>query len=92
MTDWSTSLGSTNILTGQATRGKAGFGGSVDVRPTGDLEVVGSIPAGSSTFFRGDLIMKYFSTDILSLLLIKEGHLSVSGEGMCTILDNRLED
>ena len=33
-----------------------------------------------------------FSTIILSLLLIQEGQLSVSGERMCTILVNRLED
>ena len=33
-----------------------------------------------------------FSTDILSLPLIQEGQLSVSGERMCTILVNRLED
>ena len=33
-----------------------------------------------------------FSTVILSLLLIPEGQLSVSGERMCTILVNRLED
>ena len=33
-----------------------------------------------------------FSTVILSLLLIQEGQLSVSGERMCTILVNRLED
>ena len=33
-----------------------------------------------------------FSTVILSLPLIQEGHLSVSGERMCTILVNRLED
>ena len=33
-----------------------------------------------------------FSTVILSLPLIQEGQLSVSGEGMCTILVNRLED
>ena len=33
-----------------------------------------------------------FSTVILSLPLILEGHLSVSGERMCTILVNRLED
>ena len=32
------------------------------------------------------------STVSLSLPLIQEGHLSVSGEGMCTILVNRLED
>ena len=33
-----------------------------------------------------------FSTVILSLLLIQEGQLSVSGERMCTVLVNRLED
>ena len=33
-----------------------------------------------------------FSTAILSLPLIQEGQLSVSGERMCTILVKRLED
>ena len=33
-----------------------------------------------------------FSTVILSLPLIQEGQLSVSGERMCTILVNRIED
>ena len=33
-----------------------------------------------------------FSTVILSLPLIQEGQLSLSGERMCTILVNRLED
>ena len=33
-----------------------------------------------------------FSTVILSLPLIQEGQLSASGERMCTILVNRLED
>ena len=33
-----------------------------------------------------------FSTVILSLPLIQKGQLSVSGERMCTILINRLED
>ena len=33
-----------------------------------------------------------FSTVIPSLPLIQEGQLSVSGERMCTILVNRLED
>ena len=33
-----------------------------------------------------------FSNAILSLPLIQEGQLSVSGERMCTILVNRLED
>ena len=31
-----------------------------DARPTGDHEVAGSTPAGSATFFHGDLIMRYF--------------------------------
>ena len=35
---------------------------------------------------------KIFSTVILSLPLIQEGQLSVSGDRMCTILVNRLED
>ena len=39
----------------------AGLGGSVaDACPTGDQEVEGSTAAESATFFRGDLIMKYF--------------------------------
>ena len=33
-----------------------------------------------------------FSTVILSIPLIQEGQLSVSGERICTILVNRLED
>ena len=33
-----------------------------------------------------------FSTVILSFPLIQEGQLSVSGERMCTILVNRIED
>ena len=33
-----------------------------------------------------------FSTVVLSLPLIQEGQLSVSGERMCTILVNRLKD
>ena len=32
-----------------------------------------------------------FSTVILSLTLIQEGHLSISSEKMCTVLVNRLE-
>ena len=35
---------------------------------------------------------KIFSTVILSFSMIHEGQLSVSGERMCTILVNRLED
>ena len=32
----------------------------LDALPTGNQEVAGSTPNGSATFFRGDLIMKYF--------------------------------
>ena len=39
-----------------------------------------------------DIDHEIFSTVILSLLLIQEGQLSVSGESMCTILVNHLED
>ena len=39
-----------------------------------------------------EIAHEIFSTVILSLLLIQEGQLSVSGERMCTILVNRLED
>ena len=39
-----------------------------------------------------DLITEIFSMVILSLLLIQEGQLSVSGKRMCTILVNHLED
>ena len=32
----------------------------LDVRPTGDQEIVGLTPAGLATFFRGYLIRKFF--------------------------------
>ena len=32
----------------------------LDARPTSDKEDAGITPAGSATFFHGDLIMKYF--------------------------------
>ena len=52
----------------------------LDVRPTGHQEV-----AGLSWRFDHEI----FSMAILSLLLIQEGQLSVSGKRMCTILVNR---
>ena len=61
-------------------------------RPTGDQEVAGSIPAEVGNILSWRLIMNFFSTVILSLPLIQEGQLSVSGERICTILVNRLED
>ena len=66
-------------------------------RPTRDQEVAGSTPAKVGNILLWRLIdHEIFSTVILSLPLIQEliqeGHLSVSGERMCTILVNRLED
>ena len=59
-------------------------------RPTGDQEVAGSRRGRQHSFVVID--HEIFSTVILSLPLIQEGQLSVSGERMCTILVNRLED
>ena len=53
----------------------------LDVYLIDDLAVTGSTPMGLAIFFP-------FSTVILSLLLIQEGQLSVSGERMCTMLAN----
>ena len=67
-------------------------------------DIRGTTPAEVGNIFSWRVIMKYlqhsfveidhqiFSTVIISLPLIQEGQLSVSGERMCTILVNRLED
>ena len=57
--------------------------------PTGDQEAAGSIPADVGNILSWRLIMKYF---LQSFSPFQEGQLSVSGERMCTILVNRLED
>ena len=62
----------------------AGLGGSVGCA----VRLEGSTPAEVDNILSWRLIMKYF----LSLPLIQKGQLSVSGESMCTILVNRLED
>ena len=51
--------------------------------PLGMEAALSSIPT-FGTFFRGDLVMKKNSTAILSLPLIQEEQLSVTGEIMCT--------
>ena len=58
-------------------------------RPTGDQEVTSSTPASRQHSFV-EIDLEIFSTVILSLPLIQEGQLSVTGERMCTILVNRL--
>ena len=65
-------------------------------RPTGDQEVAGSTPAEVGNILSWRLIMKYFLRSFSPFRWFKkgiqEGQLSVSGERMCTILVNRLED
>ena len=66
----------------------------LDARPTGDQEVAGSTPRRGRQHSFVEIDHEIFSAVILSLPLIHEGQLSVSGERMCTIglLVNRLED
>ena len=45
----------------------------LDARPTGDHKVAGSTPAGSATFFRGNLIMKYFLRSFSPFRWFKKG-------------------
>ena len=69
-----------------------GLGGSIgcasDWRPGGR----GFDPRRCRQHSLVEIHHELFSTVILSLPLIQEGQLSVSGERMCTILVNRLED
>ena len=62
----------------------------LDVLPTGNQEVVGSTPTSWQHFFV-EINHEIFSMVILSLSLIQEGQLSVSGKRMFTKLVNRLE-
>ena len=64
----------------------------LDARPTGGEEVAGSTPAEVGKILFVDIDHEIFSMVILSLPRIQEGQLSVSGERMCTILVNRLQD
>ena len=59
-----------------------------DWRPGGH----GFNPSRGRQHFFVEIDHEIFSIVILSLLLIQEGQLSVSGKRMCTILVNRLED
>ena len=57
----------------------------LDACPTGDQ-------SRSATFFEIEIDHEIISTVILSLQLIQDEQLSVSGERMCTILVYHLED
>ena len=63
----------------------------LDVHPTGDQEVASSTPPGSHLSLV-EIYHELFSMVNLAFQLIQEGQLSVSGERMCTILVNGLED
>ena len=62
----------------------------LDAHLTVDQEVAGSTPARLATFFHID--HEIFYTVILSLQLIQEGQLSVSGKTVWTVLVNSLDD
>ena len=64
------------------------LGGQLDWRPGGR----GFNPRRGRQHSFVEIDREKFSTVILSLPLTQEGQLSVSGERMCTILVNRLED
>ena len=64
----------------------------LDVRPTGDPGGRWFDPRRGWQHSFVEIDHEIFSTVILSLPLIQEGQLSVSGERMCTILVNRFED
>ena len=63
----------------------------LDARLTGDQEVGVLTQSGWQHSFM-EIDTKIFPTVILSLPLLQEGQLLVSGEGMCTILVNLVED
>ena len=63
----------------------------LDARPSGDQEVAGSTLLGRQHSFMA-IDHEIYSKAILSLRLIQEEQLSVSGEIMCIIMVNCLED
>ena len=67
------------------------FLGQLDVCSIGDQEVAGSAPLGWHHSFV-EIDHEILSMVILSNPPIQDGQLSISGERMCTILVNRLED
>ena len=78
--------------TGTDTNTYLGLGGSVGCASDGRPGGRGFDPRRGRQHSSVEIDHEIFSTVILSLQLIQEGQLSVSGERMCTILVNRLED
>ena len=73
-------------------KSKFGLGGPVDAPSDWKPGGRGFNPRRGRQHSFVEIDHEIFSTVILSLPLIQEGQLSVSGERMCTILVNRLED
>ena len=70
----------------------AGLGGSVGCAVRLETGGRGFNPRRGRQHSYVEIDHEIFSTVILSLPLIQEGQLSVSGERMCTILVNRLDN
>ena len=73
-------------------RSKVGLGGSVGCAVRQETRRSRVQPRRGRQYSFVEIDHEILSTVILSLPLIQEGQLSVSGERMCTILVNRLED
>ena len=69
-----------------------GLGGSVGCAVRLETGCRGFNPRRGRQHSFMEIDHEIFSTVILSLPLIQEGQLSVSGERMCTVLVNHLED
>ena len=70
----------------------AGLGGSLGCAVRLETRMSRVQPPPRSATFFVEIDHEIFSKVILSLPLIQEGQLSVSGERMCTILVNHLEN
>ena len=80
------------IITISIGTNRAGLGGSVGCAVRLETRRSRFNPRRGRQHSFAEIDHEIFSTVILSLLLIQEGQLSVSGERMCTILVNHLED
>ena len=90
MKDWFD--GKSDELFSRYTAHLAGLGGSVGCAVRLETRGRGFNPRRGRQHSFVEIDHEIFSTVILSLPLIQEGQFSVSGERMCTILVNRLED
>ena len=81
-----------SVVSALASTARAGLGGSVGCASYWRLKGRGFYPRQGWQYSFVEIDHEIFSRVILSLPLIQEGQLSISGERMCTVLVNRLED